>query len=246
MEDLNAKAIDAALVGNWEKAVELNSKLLKTDPNNIDCLNRLGKALFELGDCPKACKTLRKVLRMDKYNSIAQRNLARAMQKTPTGKKTATVPAASPILSFLEEPGKTKLIALVNLTTSVDLLAQNQTENLILTPKRHTVVVTNSQDHYLGSLPDDIGHRLSVLIKGGNKYGAFIKSVTKCSLVIFVRETARAKKYIDTPSFITNSADYFSYIREEPTTPEVTTETDGEDDAPTAEKLHADEEPSAE
>ncbi len=244
MEDLNAKAIDAALVGNWEKAVELNSKLLKTDPNNIDCLNRLGKALFELGDCPKACKTLRKVLRMDKYNAIAQRNLARASQTT-TGKKTVTTPAASPILSFLEEPGKTKLIALVNLTTSVDLLAQNQTESLILTPKRHTVVVTNTQDHYLGSLPDDVGHRLSVLIKGGNKYCAFIKSVTKCTLVIFVRETTRAKKYSDTPSFITNSADYFSYIREETPTVEPVVEED-DDATPTAEKLHADEEPSAE
>lgn len=242
MEDLNAKAIDAALVGNWEKAVELNSKLLKTDQNNIDCLNRLGKAYFELGDCTKACKTLRKVLRIDKYNAIAARNLTRASQTT-TGKKLPSAPLTNSALSFLEEPGKTKLISLVNLTTSVDLLAQDQAESLVLTPKRHTVVVTNTQDHYLGSLPDDVGHRLSVLIKGGNKYCAFIKSVTKCSLVIFVRETSRAKKYSDTPSFITNSADYFSYIREE-TTPEPVVEED--DDAPTAEKLHADEEPSAE
>ncbi|MBI3887785.1 hypothetical protein HY310_01830 [Candidatus Microgenomates bacterium] len=245
MSDLQTDAINAALQNNWGKAVELNSLILKTDENNIDCLNRLGKAYLELGNHKKACITIKKALKIDKYDAIALRNLARATQLE--GKKTITptnqVSNKSSIVSFLEEPGKTKLISLVNLVSSKDLLTKYETEIVELTPKRHTGVVTDSEGCYLGSLPDDIGHRLSVLIKGGNKYCAIIKSVTKCSLVIFVKEILRVKKFIDTPSFIANSSDYFSYIREDANTNEtpVTHDPDSEDDDSNLEKLHADE-----
>jgi hypothetical protein len=247
--DLAALAIKAALCSDWQKAVEINAKLLKTDCQNIDCLNRLGKAYLELGDNKKAATILRKVLKIDKYNPIAQKNLARAfspatVKKTTSNSQVGSTPR-NPALDFLEEPGKTKLINLVNLAPTRTLLKQKQADHLNLVLKRHTVMAEDSDGNYLGSLPDDLAHRLAILIKGGNKYCVLVKSVSKNGLIIFVRETFRAKKYTDTPSFATNSGDYFSYVRDElvADTPNITTEED--DDASAAEKLHADEESEA-
>ncbi len=254
MTDLSSQAIRAALSSDWQKAVELNSEILKADGDegNVDCLNRLGKAYLELGDNKKAATILRKVLKIDKYDPIATRNLARAttsgsVKKTLPGSQTPVACARNPSPDFLEEPGKTKLVPLVNLAPMRVLLKLNQADAVTLIPKRHTVVAENREGAYLGSLPDDIGHRLSILIKGGNHYGALAKSVSKSSLVIFIRELTRVKKFADTPSFIANSQDYFSYIRDELLTDApVETDADPEDDTPASAKLlHADEEPEA-
>lgn len=244
MDELTSKAIGAALNNDWAKAVELNLKILKSGDQNIDCLNRLGKAYLELGDHKRACQIIRKALKIDKYDSIAQKNLARATQDPC--KKVCSDTSTSKHISFLEEPGKTKLISLVNLAPANELLKQKQADAVILTLKRHTVIATDTQKTYLGSLPDDIGHRLSVLIKGGNTYCAFIKSVCKNSLVIFVKETFRTKKFADTPSFITNASDYFSYVREELVSDKPVVDAEGEDESSSiSEKIHSDEEPEA-
>lgn len=249
--DLATLAINAALCNDWKKAAEINAKLLKTDCQNVDCLNRLGKAYLELGENKKAATIFRKVLKIDKYDSIAQRNLARTTAPVSDKKSVeSSLPRGylpHPALDFLEEPGKTKLINLVNLATLRVLLKQKQADHLQLILKRHTVIATDLENNYLGSLPDDIGHRLSVLISGGNKYCALVKSVSKNGLVIFVRETARAKKFADTPSFIANNNDYFSYVRDEmiADAPPVVSEADADEDTSTAEKLHADEETEA-
>lgn len=236
MDDKIVEAIKAALCSNWQKAVEVNSQILKTDPKNIDCLNRLGKALLETGENKKSATIFRKVLKLDRYNAIAQKNLART--KTGSVKKNDNQ-TASPVTNFLEEPGKTKLVSLVNIASASVLLKQNQTDPVKLASKRHTVVVTDSEDNYLGALPDDVGRRLSLLIKGGNEYTAVIKSVTKNSLVVFLRESKRSKRFANTPSFASN-ADYLSFV------PAPTTENPEVEEEETAEtitdRLHHDEE----
>jgi tetratricopeptide (TPR) repeat protein len=250
--DLTSQAINAALCSDWEKAIEINSKILKNNCASVDCLNRLGKAYLELGESKKAATMFRKVLKIDKYDPIASRNLARATAPQMPVKKTGNQQpcqktySRNPALDFLEEPGKTKLINLVNLAPLKILLKQKQADQVELVLKRHTVMATDLEKNYLGSLPDDIGHRLSLLIKGGNHYCALIKSVSKNSLVIFVRETCRAKKLVNTPSFIANSNDYFSFVRDELVADQPTTsEGESDDDASSAEKLHADEEAEA-
>lgn len=260
--DLSSQAIKAALCADWQKAVDINNQILKNDCQNVDCLNRLGKAYLELGEYKKAAAAFRKVLKIDKYNPIAQKNLARALS-APTIKKkasnkpskTATTrpntsnrPLQNPALDFLEEPGKTKLVSLVNLGSTRILLKQKQADQVFLILKRRTVMVEDAEGNYLGSLPDDLSHRLYMLIKHGNKYCALIKSASKNCLVIFIREIFRAKKLADTPSFAANIEDYFSYIRDDLTaSPTLEDENDNEEDTDgenlnLAEHLHADEE----
>lgn len=228
-------AIEAALKCDWAAAVSANTKLLKNDPSDIDCLNRLGKAYLESGENKKAVTFFRKVLKIDKYNPIAAKNLVRAQ-----GLKQPAKTASRAATNFLEEPGKTKLVTLVNVAPATILLKQDHADSLTLLPKRHTVIVQDSQDNYLGALPDDLGHRLGILMKGGNRYEAIAKSVTRNSIVVFIRELVRAKKFHNTPSFLTtNTPDYLSFVREETT---ISPKEDEEDDG-TITDLHQDEEP---
>lgn len=238
MTDLRNEAIAAALSSDWKKAVEVNAAILHEDGNNVDCLNRLGRAHLELGDNKKAVLYFKKVLKIDKYDPIATRNLARALQ-APVGKKN--VRSKTTQFNFLEEPGKTKLVALVNLAPAKILLKQERADSINLSPRRHTVIVSDQEGNYLGSLPDDLGHRLSILIKGGNSYCALTKSVSTTSMIIFIRETVRAKKFADTPSFTANAGDYFSFVRED-VAESGAVETE-EEEGTISEKLHADEEP---
>lgn len=239
MGDLIPQAIEAALSSDWDKAIELNTKILAENCEDIDCLNRLGKAYLEQGNYKKAATIFRKVLKINRYDQIAARNLARATQQPGSTKKPCG--KINPAVNFLEEPGRTKLIQLINLASGKVLLKLNQADQITLCTKRRTIVALDDNGNYLGALPDDVGHRLAMLIKGGNTYVAFIKSVTKNSLIIFVRETHRAKRFADTASFMNTTNDYFSFIREEPTNV-AGGEEEVEDEHPMSRQLHDDEE----
>ena len=141
MGDLTPQAIEAALCANWEVAVEINHKILCENPEDTDCLNRLGKAYLELGDNKKAAGIFRKVLKINRYDQIAARNLSRATQQTGSPKKSTG--KISPIVNFLEEPGRTKLIQLVNLASCNILLKLDQADQITLCSKR-TVVALDS------------------------------------------------------------------------------------------------------
>lgn len=217
MPDLASQAISAALDSRWEEAVKINSQILKAEEKNVDCLNRLGRACLELGQARRATAIFRQILKLDRYNPIAQRNLVRAQQTKTTSKPVIkpTSAAKNISLDFLEEPGKTKLVGLVNLAPSSVLLKQKQADMVLLTPKRRTIIITNQEDQYLGALPDDLGHRLSFLIKGGNQYCAWTKAVSGKSLMIFIKEILRAKRFAQSPSFAITNLDYLSTVREE-------------------------------
>lgn len=246
-EQQNTDAVAAALRSDWDLAVKLNNVILKECPSDVDCLNRLGKAYLELGDNKKAALYFKKVLKISRFDPIATKNLARAQQARPkkAGKAQNGNGNSSTPVAFLEEPGKTKIIGLVNVAPANVLLSLNYADKIIITTKRHTVMATDLDGQYIGAFPDDLGHRLLVLTKGGNEYEGFIKGVTKNSVTVFVRESVRAKKFHDTPSFAANGNDYLSYVREDTLAvhePQVGEETakvsDEEDDGTTDHKMN--------
>ena len=54
------EAIALALEGNWERATEVNKELLRLFPQDVDAMNRLGKAFLELGRSPPRERALKK------------------------------------------------------------------------------------------------------------------------------------------------------------------------------------------
>lgn len=226
---LHEKAIDRALHQDWQNAIRINTEILAEDTDNVDALNRLGFAYFQTGDTAYAKKLYQKVLKLDEYNQIALKNL----EKLTSVKRKGSAAAAGKVspLMFLEEPGKTKIVMLVNLAPERVLATLAAGQEVSLKEKRHTMEVRDIQGVYLGAFPDDLSFKLTKFIKGGNTYHTVIKSIGKNQLVVFVRELTRSKKFASQPSFVSSLTYLPSTHAEEGAGPDTTpTGEDGQDE----------------
>lgn len=216
MSDLTVSdqaAINAALNQDWKEAISINIALLKSNKNSISLLNRLGFAYLQSGQLSLAKTTFQKVIKLDSYNQIAAKNLKKlglVKQKDILKNPKKQVQP----MSFLEEPGKTKIVECVNTATVQVLSTLTPGEEVELKAKNHTVEVRNSQSVYLGALPDDVSFRLIKFLAVGNTYQGLVKSTNKSTLVVFIREISRGKRYATQPSF-TSSAMYVPFTRSE-------------------------------
>lgn len=199
---LSLQAVNAALNSSWNTAIDCNEKILKKDPDDIAALNRIAYAYLELGNVNKAQKYYRLVLKIDSYNQIALKNIKKIKESSFPKKSIERKRTTLPMSIFLEEPGKTKVVGLLKLASKNVLVSLRPGDNAILKPKKHYIVVEDCQENYLGSLPDDLSFRLLKLIKIGNQYEAFVRSSSKNSLFVFIKETFRSKRLNNTPSFV--------------------------------------------
>ncbi len=208
---LHRQAIDAALNCQWDEAVRLNEQLIGVDPANVTCLNRLARALCELGQYKEAKKHYQEVLKIDPYNSIAQKNLKRiAVLKDNDTPKANQIGAGSMMrhlsaASFLQEPGVTKLVTLVKTAEPQKLITLSSGTPVMLIPKSKSMAVVDEKNQYIGVLPDDIAFLMLKLINGGNKFDVIIKSSKPNSITVLIREIFRSKKFRNQPSFLEES-----------------------------------------
>lgn len=200
---ISQKAIDAALDCNWEDALKINRKIIKLDPQNVDALNRQAKAYMELGKVNLAKKYYSQVLKFDAYNPIALKNLKimKSFKAKGKGERTNSHDRLSPSL-FLQEPGKTKVVSLLNVAEPQKLSQTYPGMKVGMIVKNRKITIVDPEDSYLGVLPDDISHHLCRLAKGGNKYELFVKSIRVNSLSVIIKETFRSKKFKNQPSFL--------------------------------------------
>lgn len=191
MQDhLPERAIAAALRGDWKKAIELNKQILVRSKDDIDALNRLARAYAETGRFSLAIKTAKQAIKIDPLNSIARRSIHKWINGTGKPKKTSI---CKPV-TFLEEPGKTKVISLTHLGDLNVLCEIDCGDEVELCTHVHRISVNTTSGEYIGRLPDDISNRLIRLISGGNKYAAWAKSVQKNRITVFVKEISRSEK----------------------------------------------------
>ncbi len=197
------KAIDAALDSKWEEALKINKQIIKLEPQNVDALNRQAKAYLELGKSNQAKKYYSEALKYDPYNPIALKNLKimksfkSNCQKLPSTCHNRLSPSL-----FLQEPGKTKLVNLLNIAEPQKLSQVYCGMKVEAVIKNRRITIIDVNENYLGVLPDDISHHLLRLIKGGNKYEIFVKSIRVNSLSVIIKETFRSKKFKNQPSFL--------------------------------------------
>lgn len=197
MTPLKTQAIQIALTGDWDKAIALNLEILSLEPSDIDTLNRLAFAYTISGKIQDAKETYQQVLTIDSANPIALKNLKRL--GTPLSTKPALHISTN---MFLEESGKTKIVSLVNTAPNQVIKSLQMGQLLNLCIKRSKIFVQDEQKQYVGMLPDDIGKRLSMFLEGGNEYESYVKSAHDHEVMIFIKETKRASKYKNQPSFL--------------------------------------------
>ncbi len=199
--ELEDQAIKAALNQNWPKAIEINKKILKDNHQDIPALNRLGRAFWEAGKIEEANKTYKKVVKIDPFNPIANKNLKRLVRAKKRPQKNSKNSFIHSGKVFLEEPGKTKLVRLTRLNSPDVLSELDSGDPVFFLVKKRLVSILDTNKNYLGSIPEDLSQRLIKFIKGGNQYQGFVRSVEKQKLEIFIREVSRSKKLADIPSF---------------------------------------------
>lgn len=208
MNSLKNQAIQTALQGDWNNAISLNQQILQEEPENIDALNRLAFAHATLGNINDAKEFYQKVLQLDIQNPIATKNLKRLSSLNG-------VPHAPIIYKmnniFIEEPGKTKVIELLNIADQKATSHLHCGEELHLQVKRMKIFVLDNDKQYIGMLPDDTSKRLIEFIQGGNLYEAYVKTVDEHKVTAFVKETFRSPKFKNQQSFINTEKSKLSF-----------------------------------
>jgi tetratricopeptide (TPR) repeat protein len=196
MHELHDKAIRSALQGNWEAAVEYNLEILNDFPQNIAALNRLGRAYTELGQKEAAKDAYEQVLKIDKYDTIATKNL-----KLLPHQKNNLANIALADEDFIELPGITKSSLLIKVASRDTLLGLVCKQQLTLVPRTRLVAVTTQENVCIGCLPDDLSLKLKTLIKGGYTYAACLKGASDNTATVFIRELKRPKRPSAGPTF---------------------------------------------
>lgn len=208
LNDLAQEAISSALKGDWDKATQLNLKILKESPKDTDALNRLARAFAETGDFKNARNYAQKVLEVDPFNSIATKSLEK-WKRLKKGDTLSTGLSSAQV--FIEEPGKTKIISLIHLGDSKTMAKLDAGDPVNLNTHSHRVSVCTSDGKYVGRFADNVSSRIKKLIKLDYAFQTFIKSIEPKDVKIFIKEVSRPKEYIDTPSFPSEKIDYVSF-----------------------------------
>lgn len=191
---LKLLAIQAALEGDFKQAVLLNKKILKTKRGDLGALSRLAYAQAKLGQYEQAVKTYRRLLRLDPYNPIARKNLAKFRdlknQSTKSVLKESAGESVSPSL-FLARGEKTKSVELINVASKDVLQKLSIGEEVITSKRRFDLQVKSKKKVYLGTFPDDVGRFLiNLMQKGGVCCRFFLQDIKENSLTVFVKWSA--------------------------------------------------------
>lgn len=202
---LPADAVAAALAQNWKEAIRINTAILKEQKDNIEALSRLAYAYLKTGQMTLAKKTYEKVLSLDQYNHIAQKNLKKLGSLKKKDMTNDSDHHLSPLM-FLEEPGKTKIVDCIHVAPNQTLSMLSAGEGVELKAKNHCIEIRSTQNTYLAALPDDMSFKLIKLLGAGNTYQAIVKSVEKNGLKVLIRELSRGKRFASQPSFTTTTS----------------------------------------
>jgi tetratricopeptide (TPR) repeat protein len=204
IEQLENSAVNAAVKAHWESAVDYNKKILEVEENNLPAHLRLGFAYLQMKQLNQAKKHYNSALKLQPGNPVAQENLEKISilnAQTSTSKSAAA--NLNPNL-FLEIPGKTKSVVLVNLGQR-DVLAHLAVgQKVVIKPKKRKIEIRNTEGDYVGTLPDDICRRLLAFIEADSVYSAYIKEASLNRVIIFIREEKKGPKVMMHISFTQN------------------------------------------
>jgi len=190
--DLSHEAISLALNGEWERATEVNRAILELFEDDVEAMNRLGKALMELAQYDDAKKILNRVVLVAPYNNIAKKNIARLthLGDTPAVAKQARKGGSAPQL-FIEESGKSGMTVLQNMASRQVIARVAPSDPVNLVVEHNNINVYGGDDEYLGQIEPKLARRLIRLMHGGNQYDAAIVGINEHAVSIIVREIHR-------------------------------------------------------
>ncbi len=174
-------------------------------PHDLSTLNRLGKALSELGQYADAKAAYSEALTVDPTNSIARKNLDRLAQlgdSAPQDASRASHERIDPRL-FIEETGKTGFTNLVDLAPPSVLARLAAGEQVYLQREGNLLYVVNGAGERIGRIEPRLASRLIKFMDGGNQYAAGITELHEQAVRLIVRETFQHPSQFGRVSFPT-------------------------------------------
>ena len=211
-----------AVEGRWEEAIQANREILENFPRDVEAMNRIGKALTELGRFDEALETFQAALSLEPQNAIAQRNASRLEQTIAFGMTEQAAPAsaipAAEVKSgiFIEEVGKTYVTDLVRPGPDILFTGVAPADEVKLVIQGNEVEVHDRDGRRLGQLEPRIARRLVQLAESGNRFKAYVVALTGNTVRVILREVFRnpeARSRISFPRQATIAAPR-PYLRE--------------------------------
>jgi tetratricopeptide (TPR) repeat protein len=187
------QGIALALEGRWREAVEANKVILETFPNDVDTLNRLGRAHLELGEYDEARSAYTRAKELDPYNTIADKNLRRLahLDGDLEGGKIEAPTKIEPNY-FIEETGKAGVVRLQKPGKKEVLARMVAGDKVTLVTQGGNLTAKNEAGESLGIIEAKHGQRLTRLMAGGNRYAANVTSSSEDAISIIIREVYQA------------------------------------------------------
>lgn len=212
--NLSQQAVLSALGGQWKEAVDLNQAILRDSPDDVEALNRLGKAYLELRRLKEAKDAFQRTLKLSPSNPIAKKNLQRLAQL----RSAVHIPREEQSLSpqvFIEEGGKTSRTTLVNLGAAEVLSTLIPGDRVLLRPDGPILLVETLTGEYIGQVGPKLGLRLTRLIQGGNQYEAITLATSQNGVTLLLREIFQHPNQIGVVSFPSKTTQGASYYTAE-------------------------------
>jgi tetratricopeptide (TPR) repeat protein len=198
------QAIAAAAAGDWAGAADLNRRFLEFGTDS-EAENRLGKALWELGDLATAREHYQNALALDPTNRVAERNIDRLrLLLSHTGDRTtpAEVGSKAPVSIFVEETGKTGFAFLLELAHPRQLAQVNPGDAVELVAEGNRLIA-HSNGVVIGVVEPRVAARLLKLMADGNLYTAGVTSLGDRDVRLIIRETFQDPRNYGKVSFPT-------------------------------------------
>jgi tetratricopeptide (TPR) repeat protein len=189
-----------AMENRWAVAVSANNRILEVAPDDVSTLNRLGRALMELGQYDDARDAYTRSLTISPSNMIAQKNLARVAALQGETRPDTTAAKVGPQM-FIAEPGKSAVtsVKLKGKASALAVIAVGEQVELVV--NRRTLSVRDARGALLGSVEQRLARRIIDLMKGGNQYDAALVSAAGDTARVVIRETYQDPSQVGKVSF---------------------------------------------
>lgn len=208
-KQLSEQAVKLAVNSRWDEAVAVNREMIRVFGEEAEALNRLGKALSEVGQITEARKAYGRAIEIDPSNTIARRNLDRLATMSDTA-----VASASRLDTrlFVEETGKAT-VAVLEAVDSAQAALLDAGDVVELEVQGNAVNVKTTDGKYIGMVAPRIGLRLAKMMTAGNEYAAAMVT-TSGDLRVMIRETYQHPSQIGRVSFPqARATDFRAYTR---------------------------------
>jgi tetratricopeptide (TPR) repeat protein len=195
------QAVQAALEADWTRAVDLNTRILEANTEDLEARNRLGRALLETGKLEEAKAAYADVLKAEPNNPIALRNVARLGTLIEHKTKINTTKSKTQPRLFIEDMGKTGILRLINPAPAHIVAKYSPGAEAELRERDGLIAVHARDGELLGFLEPKVGRRLLDLINNGNQYVVAVVSNDQQNPRVAIRETLQSPENAQRISF---------------------------------------------